>query len=204
MYPGLVCGVTTPSAGQTTPSMSPPGIDDSTLASIPTDQTTAREINETTPSITPSSFNESSIVTPSLNVSTPSDTQSSTTASAATGTSCNANYTATVLPVDFFSPSYPKNYRRYAYFRPLYYMYTSANTGFKHCDRLMSITHHVLSRARCGIRLYRFVSIAFSSILLPNTQFILFIAGSGSSVGSVSAWHASGPEFDPNVRHILS
>ena len=25
----------------------------------------------------------------------------------------------------------------------------------------------------------------------------------GSSVGSVSAWDASGPEFDPHVRHIL-
>ena len=29
-------------------------------------------------------------------------------------------------------------------------------------------------------------------------------AGRGSSIGSVSAWHASGPEFDPHVRHILS
>ena len=28
--------------------------------------------------------------------------------------------------------------------------------------------------------------------------------GSGSSTGSVSAWIASGPEFDPHVRHILS
>ena len=26
----------------------------------------------------------------------------------------------------------------------------------------------------------------------------------GSSIGSVFAWHASGPEFDPHVRHILS
>ena len=26
----------------------------------------------------------------------------------------------------------------------------------------------------------------------------------GSSIGSVSAWHSSGPEFDPHVRHILS
>ena len=29
-------------------------------------------------------------------------------------------------------------------------------------------------------------------------------SGCGSSIGSVSAWHASGPEFDPHVRHILS
>ena len=27
--------------------------------------------------------------------------------------------------------------------------------------------------------------------------------GRGSSIGSVFAWHASGPEFDPHVRHIL-
>ena len=26
----------------------------------------------------------------------------------------------------------------------------------------------------------------------------------GSSIGSTSAWHASGPELDPHVRHILS
>ena len=32
----------------------------------------------------------------------------------------------------------------------------------------------------------------------------LLLLDSGSSVGSVSAWHASGPEFDPHVRHILS
>ena len=25
-----------------------------------------------------------------------------------------------------------------------------------------------------------------------------------SSIGSVFAWHASGPEFDPHIRHILS
>ena len=29
-------------------------------------------------------------------------------------------------------------------------------------------------------------------------------AGRDSSIGSVSAWHASDPEFDPHVRHILS
>ena len=29
-------------------------------------------------------------------------------------------------------------------------------------------------------------------------------AGRGSSIGSVSAWHASGPGFDLHVRHILS
>ena len=28
--------------------------------------------------------------------------------------------------------------------------------------------------------------------------------GCGSSIGSMSAWHASGPEFDPHIRHILS
>ena len=28
--------------------------------------------------------------------------------------------------------------------------------------------------------------------------------GRGSSIGSEFAWHTSGPEFDPYVRHILS
>ena len=28
--------------------------------------------------------------------------------------------------------------------------------------------------------------------------------GRGSSIGSEFAWHASGPEFDPHVQHILS
>ena len=32
----------------------------------------------------------------------------------------------------------------------------------------------------------------------------IYIPGRGSSIGSVFAWHASGPEFDPHVRHILS
>ena len=31
-----------------------------------------------------------------------------------------------------------------------------------------------------------------------------FMAGRGSSIGSASAWHASGPEFDPHVWHSLS
>ena len=33
---------------------------------------------------------------------------------------------------------------------------------------------------------------------------LLNITGRGSSIGSEFAWHASGPEFDPHVRHILS
>ena len=34
--------------------------------------------------------------------------------------------------------------------------------------------------------------------------FTFQIAGRGSSIGSVSAWHANGREFDPHVQHILS
>ena len=30
------------------------------------------------------------------------------------------------------------------------------------------------------------------------------LTGRSSSIGSEFAWHASGPEFDPHVRHILS
>ena len=29
-------------------------------------------------------------------------------------------------------------------------------------------------------------------------------SGCGSSIGGMSAWHASGPKFDPHDRHILS
>ena len=32
---------------------------------------------------------------------------------------------------------------------------------------------------------------------------ICISARCGSSIGSMSAWHASSPEFDPHVRHIL-
>ena len=32
----------------------------------------------------------------------------------------------------------------------------------------------------------------------------LIEAGRGSSIGSMSAWHASGPKFDPHVQHNLS
>ena len=35
-------------------------------------------------------------------------------------------------------------------------------------------------------------------------EFSLFETGRGSSIGSEFAWHASGPEFDRHVRHILS
>ena len=38
----------------------------------------------------------------------------------------------------------------------------------------------------------------------PVTLLSLKATGRGSSIGSVFAWHASGPEFDPHVRHILS
>ena len=32
----------------------------------------------------------------------------------------------------------------------------------------------------------------------------LILKGRGSSIGSEFPWHASGPEFDPHVRHIIS
>ena len=43
---------------------------------------------------------------------------------------------------------------------------------------------------------YLFLSYYWNSIHI--------LAGHGSSIGSMSAWHASGPEFDLHVRHILS
>ena len=44
------------------------------------------------------------------------------------------------------------------------------------------------------------IDVIDQNLLVP----FYLIAGRGSSIGSVSAWHASGPEFDPNIRHILS
>ena len=41
-------------------------------------------------------------------------------------------------------------------------------------------------------------------MVLIGVDCIDLLAGCGSSIGSVFAWHASGPEFDPHVRHILS
>ena len=35
-------------------------------------------------------------------------------------------------------------------------------------------------------------------------RFTTHATGRASSIGSEFAWHASGPEFDPHVRHILS
>ena len=44
-----------------------------------------------------------------------------------------------------------------------------------------------------------------SFIYLFTLGFYFSLAtGRGSSIGSEFAWHASGPEFDPHVRHILS
>ena len=36
------------------------------------------------------------------------------------------------------------------------------------------------------------------------TVYLTNNTGRGSSIGSLFAWHASGPGFDPHVRHILS
>ena len=43
-----------------------------------------------------------------------------------------------------------------------------------------------------------------STVQLQISRFALELTGRGSSIGSVFAWHASGPDFDPHVRHILS
>ena len=42
-----------------------------------------------------------------------------------------------------------------------------------------------------------------TSLCIP-VQLRVSFARRGSSIGSVFAWHVSGPEFDPHVRHILS
>ena len=43
------------------------------------------------------------------------------------------------------------------------------------------------------------------SIFSNDYSFFTYAStGRGSSIGSEFAWHASGPEFDPHVRRILS
>ena len=42
------------------------------------------------------------------------------------------------------------------------------------------------------------------TMLHAKFVFLRFHTGRGSSIGSEFAWHASGPEFDPHVRHTLS
>ena len=44
----------------------------------------------------------------------------------------------------------------------------------------------------------------FETTLLRLHMRNIRLAGRGSSIGSMSAWHASGPKFDPHVRHSLS
>ena len=39
---------------------------------------------------------------------------------------------------------------------------------------------------------------------MMNLHGFAFWTGHGSSIRSEFAWHASGPEFNPHVRHILS
>ena len=59
-----------------------------------------------------------------------------------------------------------------------------------------------------AIRRLRLNRTFYVSLDIPECMIISDLlcsgAGRGSSIGSVSAWHASGPEFDPYVRHILS
>ena len=85
----------------------------------------------------------------------------------------------------------------------------------------------MLLRAGCGIWLYQFLIIAYFFLLsifhtlgprllsflnrgqrcLVNSRWSPSVTeqrGRGSSIGNVPAWDATGPEFDPHVRHILS
>ena len=107
IYSGLVGGVSTPStpAGQTSASIIP-DFNETVISSTPV-------INDTTRDTTPSDVNDTTTAPGVSNRSptTSPDVKASTTASA--DTSCDANYTATSSSLDFISPYYPENYRRY-------------------------------------------------------------------------------------------
>ena len=55
-----------------------------------------------------------------------------------------------------------------------------------------------------GERLHNVLRQIGSKVWSPWQQKAPIDAGRGSSIGSVFAWHASSPEFDPHVQHILS
>ena len=49
------------------------------------------------------------------------------------------------------------------------------------------------------------ISVQNLIILVSVYSYLInYVIGRGSSIGGEFAWHASGPEFDPYVRHILS
>ena len=55
-------------------------------------------------------------------------------------------------------------------------------------DLIVSVPDHCLS---------------FYFTYVSKNKYLLYLTGRGSSIGSEFAWHASGPEFDPHVRHIF-
>ena len=65
----------------------------------------------------------------------------------------------------------------------------------------MSLTAYKNERSitlKCMEACFGYVLIHGENVFLSHST------GRGSSIGSEFAWHASGPEFDPHVRHILS
>ena len=71
-------------------------------------------------------------------------------------------------------------------------------------------TVHIKFAIKC-ISVYFRDNKVIGSFVLNNTHMLLkhlpllfHMTGRGSSIGSVSAWHASGLEFDTHIRHILS
>ena len=64
----------------------------------------------------------------------------------------------------------------------------------------------VNSFLNCFVIIYVFpCSKSYTHLTIYMHRLLLYYkTGRGSSIGSVFAWHASGPEFDPHVRYILS
>ena len=57
----------------------------------------------------------------------------------------------------------------------------------------------VVSFVMAALLIYLLFNIGEETLYSPTN-----LTGCGTSIGSVFAWHASGPEFDPRARHILS
>ena len=87
------------------------------------------------------------------------------------------------------------------------------------CVFILYVVLWVCFSSRCHLWLWHFLyfssagfsihlstlAVWFFTIYSQTIRATVFLqAGRGSSIVSMSAWHASGPEFDPHIRHILS
>ena len=77
---------------------------------------------------------------------------------------------------------------------PIQFWVVYMNTSFHIWERCLQRQKHIVAKSS---------SYLHSGSEYDRNTSSMFHIGRGISIGSVFAWHASGPEFDPHVRHIL-